>query len=204
MFFDEYLLSKLASSRQIGNIIVVIMTRIHYAVKTLVLLSCAALVANILWVFKLQTHLKTDPPPHSLVKEHDKLIVQALKNESSPDLLLGKKKPKPKPSEIIIAAVACGDRANETLIMMKSALVLSQKEVIRFVIFADDLVSSIIREEIKLWPMQILFRVNLDLHPIQLPEHGKANEWKKLFKPCASQRLFFPVSKTWVIASRIH
>ena len=123
-------------------------------------------MANILWVFKLQTHLKTDPPPHSLVKEHDKLIVQALKNESSPDLLLGKKKPKPKPSEIIIAAVACGDRANETLIMMKSALVLSQKEVIRFVIFADDLVSSIIREEIKLWPMQILFRVNLDLHPI--------------------------------------
>ena len=35
--------------------------------------------------------------------------VQALKNESSPDLLLGKKKPKPKPSEIIIAAVAHWD-----------------------------------------------------------------------------------------------
>jgi UDP-xylose:glucoside alpha-1,3-xylosyltransferase len=30
--------------------------------------------------------------------------------------------------------------------------------------------------------------------PITFPLQGNTDEWKKLFKPCASQRLFLPVS----------
>lgn len=32
-----------------------------------------------------------------------------------------------------------------------------------------------------------------EILPLQFPEDNK-NDWKKLFKPCASQRLFLPVN----------
>lgn len=43
------------------------------------------------------------------------------------------------------------------------------------------------------WPTTVQTRFSFTIYPITFPsENGK--EWKKLFKPCASQRLFLPVS----------
>lgn len=44
--------------------------------------------------------------------------------------------------EVVLAVVACGDRLDETLVMLKSALVFTQAPL-RFIIFAeDDLIES--------------------------------------------------------------
>lgn len=42
------------------------------------------------------------------------------------------------------------------------------------------------------WPTKVQARFSFTIYPITFPsENGK--EWKRLFKPCASQRLFLPV-----------
>lgn len=42
------------------------------------------------------------------------------------------------------------------------------------------------------WPLKVQTKFSFTIYPITFPsENGK--EWKKLFKPCASQRLFLPV-----------
>lgn len=94
--------------------------------------------------------------------------------------------------EIQIAAVVCGNRVNETVVMIKSALITSSS-VIRFIIFADEFATNSFKKIINQWPENILKLMHLELHPITFPS-DKPEEWKKLFKPCASQRLFLPVS----------
>lgn len=42
------------------------------------------------------------------------------------------------------------------------------------------------------WPRSILAKFQFSLYPITFSV-GNADEWKKLFKPCAAQRLFLPV-----------
>jgi UDP-xylose:glucoside alpha-1,3-xylosyltransferase len=47
-----------------------------------------------------------------------------------------------KVEEVVLAVVACGDRLDETLVMLKSALTFTQAPL-RFIIFAeDDLIES--------------------------------------------------------------
>ncbi|KAG9346913.1 hypothetical protein JZ751_005840 [Albula glossodonta] len=65
-----------------------------------------------------------------------------------------------------LAVVACGQRLEETLTMLKSAL--------------------------EAWPDPFRSRLNYTVYPITFPPEN-AKEWKKLFKPCASQRLFLPI-----------
>ncbi len=42
------------------------------------------------------------------------------------------------------------------------------------------------------WPRTVQTKFNFTIYPITFPKEN-AKEWKKLFKPCASQRLFLPV-----------
>jgi len=62
---------------------------------------------------------------------------------------------------------------------------------VKFIIFADDKATLSISDQVGKWPQQVLDRMKLDIRPITFPA-GKEEEWKKLFKPCASQRLFLP------------
>lgn len=120
--------------------------------------------------------------------------------------------------------VACGPRLEETLTMLKSALLLSRKPL-HFYIFAEEDLHDSFRSTVSLrllcnttaflrvfvflsssftllllyiylflklnsWPGTTRF--GFTIYPITFPsENGQ--EWKKLFKPCASQRLFLPV-----------
>ncbi|CAH1786741.1 unnamed protein product [Owenia fusiformis] len=42
------------------------------------------------------------------------------------------------------------------------------------------------------WPDGVKERTAYSIYPITFPDGENAEEWKKLFKPCASQRLFLP------------
>lgn len=47
--------------------------------------------------------------------------------------------------------------------------------------------------QLESWPGSIRHRFSYRVYSIRFPNENAA-EWKKLFKPCASQRLFLPVS----------
>lgn len=47
--------------------------------------------------------------------------------------------------------------------------------------------------QLESWPQRFRSRFNYSVYPITFPSDN-AREWKRLFKPCASQRLFLPVS----------
>ncbi|CAJ1056286.1 glucoside xylosyltransferase 1-like isoform X1 [Xyrichtys novacula] len=90
-----------------------------------------------------------------------------------------------------LAVVACGSRLEETLTMLKSAVLLSKKPL-HFYIFAEDDLHDSFRSALDSWPRMVQNKFNYKVYPISFPEEN-AKEWKKLFKPCASQRLFLPL-----------
>ncbi|XP_075871816.1 glucoside xylosyltransferase 2 [Nelusetta ayraudi] len=90
-----------------------------------------------------------------------------------------------------LAVVACGDRLDETLTMVKSALLFSLKKI-AFHIFAEDPLAPQFKERLTQWPRAVSAKFQFTIYPITFSV-GNADEWKKLFKPCAAQRLFLPV-----------
>ncbi|KAK6473996.1 glucoside xylosyltransferase 2-like isoform X1 [Huso huso] len=107
---------------------------------------------------------------------------------------LGEPKPPRKPvSEewMHLAVVACGDRVDETLTMLKSALLFSIKKI-KFHIFAEDSLKSQFEKGLNKWPHPFTLKFQYSIYSITFSV-GNAQEWKKLFKPCAAQRLFLPV-----------
>ncbi|XP_072311002.1 glucoside xylosyltransferase 1-like [Eucyclogobius newberryi] len=90
-----------------------------------------------------------------------------------------------------LAVVACGNRLEETLVMIKSAVLFSVKQLCVH-IFAEDQLHASFMEALESWPDLVRTRFNYTLYSISFPSENAA-EWKKLFKPCASQRLFLPL-----------
>ncbi|XP_073688127.1 glucoside xylosyltransferase 1 isoform X2 [Garra rufa] len=89
-----------------------------------------------------------------------------------------------------LAVVACGSRLEETLTMLKSAVLFSRH--LHFHIFAEDQLHAGFRQMLESWPQRFRSKFNYSIYPITFPGDN-AREWKKLFKPCASQRLFLPL-----------
>ncbi|XP_026222190.1 glucoside xylosyltransferase 1 isoform X1 [Anabas testudineus] len=90
-----------------------------------------------------------------------------------------------------LAVVACGPRLEETLTMLKSSVLFSKKPL-HFYIFAEDDLHDSFRNALESWPGTVQTKFTFTIYPITFPKEN-ANEWKKLFKPCASQRLFLPL-----------
>uniref|UniRef100_A0A3Q0QUS2 Glucoside xylosyltransferase 1 n=1 Tax=Amphilophus citrinellus TaxID=61819 RepID=A0A3Q0QUS2_AMPCI len=90
-----------------------------------------------------------------------------------------------------LAVVACGPRLEETVTMLKSAVLFSKKPL-HFYIFAEDELHDSFRNTLGSWPQMIRATFNFTIYPITFPKDNE-REWKKLFKPCASQRLFLPL-----------
>ncbi|XP_077582029.1 glucoside xylosyltransferase 2 [Stigmatopora nigra] len=90
-----------------------------------------------------------------------------------------------------LAMVACGHRLEETLTLVKSAVLFSLKKI-KFHIFAEDILIPQFKEKLSQWPRFVTAKFQYTLYRITFSV-GNAEEWKKLFKPCAAQRLFLPV-----------
>lgn len=120
-----------------------------------------------------------------------------------------------------LAVVTCGDRLEETLTMIKSAVLFSIRHL-HLHIFAEDALHASFMEavsfkylpwhrfldhflslvwsitccdrcpQLESWPDLIRSKFSYTVYSISFPRDNAA-EWKKLFKPCASQRLFLPV-----------
>ncbi|XP_061180590.1 glucoside xylosyltransferase 2-like [Saccostrea echinata] len=90
---------------------------------------------------------------------------------------------------IHLSIVVCGDRGNESIILIKSAILFTKMYIIVHIFAEDDLHSSL-QQQLTSWPSKAKTKFEYHLYGITFPDSN--NEWKKLFKPCASQRLFIP------------
>lgn len=95
--------------------------------------------------------------------------------------------------EIVIAVVSCGMRQQETLNMLKSIIIFGYKSRLRFIVITEDHLMNGFREKLADWANSSNVPFRYDIKPILFPTDNEA-EWRNLFKPCASQRLFLPVS----------
>lgn len=96
--------------------------------------------------------------------------------------------------EVVICVVSCGtDRLDETLTMLKSALVFS-KRPLRFIVISDYKLIPAFHEKLTEWKQIVNRTFEFTVRPISFPIDKDAKEWRMLFKPCAAQRLFLPVS----------
>ncbi len=92
---------------------------------------------------------------------------------------------------IHLAVTACGDRLEEALVMLGSA-VRSARAPLTFHIFADDELRPRFEERLQAWPAEDRRKFTTVLYPISYPGVEDPEKWRALFKPCASQRLFYP------------
>ncbi|CAK9827062.1 Glucoside xylosyltransferase 1 [Anthophora retusa] len=93
--------------------------------------------------------------------------------------------------EVTICVVVCGDRVDEALTMLKSALVFT-KRALQFIILAETNLIPAFNEKLAEWKLLSNKTFDFVVKPITFPEGSDAAMWKKLFKPCAAQRLFLP------------
>nr|AEE62999.1 unknown [Dendroctonus ponderosae] len=93
-------------------------------------------------------------------------------------------------NELVVAVVACGDRLNETLTLIKSALMFS-KGYLNFIVIAEDKLKENLNEKLSEWKEFTHNGFSYRILPLNFPTKD-GSEWMKLFKPCAAQRLFLP------------
>jgi UDP-xylose:glucoside alpha-1,3-xylosyltransferase len=103
-------------------------------------------------------------------------------------------------SEVTICVVVCGDRLHEALTMLKSALVFTSRPL-QFIILAEQNLIPAFDEKLSEWRLISNKTFDFLVRPITFPDGSDVAMWKKLFKPCAAQRLFLPVSGAFVLAS---
>lgn len=167
--------------------------KICLLIRTVMFIFLLLVLWNIFSFMKFNHSQKVSLGKSVLRSTHSPELIKAgtqldfLKSEEVPDVLFNKR-----PQLIHIVAVVCGERINETLVLIKSALITCRSDI-RFILFTDEAATSTLNRVLNLWPKEILKRLQMDLRPITFPAE-KTDEWRKLFKPCASQRLFLPVS----------
>lgn len=77
--------------------------------------------------------------------------------------------------------------------MLKSAVMFS-KVHLKFIVITEDKLIKDFSEKLDQWKSITNNSFSYTVMPLTFPVDNSL-EWKKLFKPCASQRLFLPVNK---------
>ncbi|XP_028163603.1 glucoside xylosyltransferase 1 [Ostrinia furnacalis] len=100
--------------------------------------------------------------------------------------------------KIVISIVVCDSRFNESLNVIKSALLFT-KTPLYFVIFTDDNLRPKFDEILHKWKTHTRNQLDFELQRIYFPEAHK-EDWLNLFSKCAAQRLFIPKLLTHIDA----
>ncbi|XP_050435898.1 glucoside xylosyltransferase 1 [Adelges cooleyi] len=96
-----------------------------------------------------------------------------------------------KNDQVVVAVVVCGSLTTEALVMIKSAIVFRGDSDLKIVIIAEKNIQQEFDETLREWKLLTNDSFSYEIHSITFPkEHSE--EWRKLFQPCASERLFLP------------
>ena len=100
---------------------------------------------------------------------------------------------KPKDLIIDVAAVVCGMsyRVEEAMNMVKSILVFTNHQL-HFHIVAENELQDEIEKTFDSFPFDVKNHFQFTIYNLSFPRGQDWKKWKKLFKTCASQRLFLP------------
>lgn len=102
---------------------------------------------------------------------------------------------------ISVAAVVCGQRVDEALTMIKSVLIFNiPKYPLKIILVAEESLKRRLHETLSVWRQTCRDCFTFQVHSLSFPVE-KAETWKTLFKPCAAQRLFLPVSQSFWVRS---
>lgn len=97
--------------------------------------------------------------------------------------------------EIVVAVVACGMRLQETLNMLKSVIIFNvERRPLRFMVITESALMTAFQEKLEDWQALTKNMFRFKILPLSFPTEN-TKEWRNLFKPCASQRLFLPVRR---------
>lgn len=99
--------------------------------------------------------------------------------------------PPPTMEQVTICVVVCGNRSDEALTMLKSALVFTNRPL-QFIVLAERNLIPTFNEKLAEWKLLSNKTFAFTVKSIIFPKESDATMWKKLFKPCAAQRLFLP------------
>ena len=91
-----------------------------------------------------------------------------------------------------VAAVVCRDRLEETMNMVKSILIFTNQQV-RFHIVAERDLQHEVQRKFESFPGNVKQHFQFTIYNLSYPPGEDEVAWKKLFKTCASQRLFLLV-----------
>ncbi|TRY56277.1 hypothetical protein DNTS_028391 [Danionella cerebrum] len=80
-----------------------------------------------------------------------------------------------------LAVVCCGSRLEETLTMLKSAMLFSHSKI-HFHIFTEEELRDVFTNSLESWPNKIRSRFIVSVYGLSFPSDGN-REWRKLFKP---------------------
>ncbi|CAI9730271.1 glucoside xylosyltransferase 1-like [Octopus vulgaris] len=94
-------------------------------------------------------------------------------------------------NSIHLSLVVCGDRLEESVVLLKSAVLLTDQPLV-FHLFVEDHLQKNFQDQLDFWPDSFRNKIFYRIFAIQYPSDQNQEEWWKLFKPCASQRLFIP------------
>lgn len=97
--------------------------------------------------------------------------------------------------EIVIVVVSCEMRQPETLNLLKSAIIFGYDYPLKIIIITETDLMTGFREKLEDWSILTKTKFTFEILPLTFPKENEA-EWRNLFKPCAAQRLFLPVSLT--------
>ncbi|ESO06113.1 hypothetical protein HELRODRAFT_155673 [Helobdella robusta] len=81
--------------------------------------------------------------------------------------------------------VSCGNKFDEVFTLIKSVMLITKYDVL-FHLFTDD-------KEMNFDKKQRFSNFFYKIYAIQYPPYVDEAEWKTLFKPCATQRIFLPL-----------
>ncbi|XP_045502972.1 glucoside xylosyltransferase 1 [Colias croceus] len=95
-----------------------------------------------------------------------------------------------KTQRVVISFVVCDSRFNESLNVIKSALLFTKSPLL-FIIFTDQKLKPLFKSTLTEWKNIIGEKLEFELQRINFPEAHK-DDWMNLFSKCAAQRLFIP------------
>ncbi|BFZ15993.1 hypothetical protein BsWGS_19031 [Bradybaena similaris] len=99
----------------------------------------------------------------------------------------------PQGRAVHLCVVVCDQRGEETMVMLKSAAMVTHSSIpMVFHIITEPRHHTFFRDQLNLWPKVYRQNIAYRIYTVTFPSSTTSDSWKKLFKPCASQRLFLP------------
>lgn len=92
----------------------------------------------------------------------------------------------------MIVVVSCGMRQQETLNLIKSAILFALGHHLKFIVITEANLIADFKERLESWLTKAKNKFSYQILPLTFPSENE-DEWRNLFKPCAAQRLFLPV-----------